>query len=176
MGVLDALTILAAGAGKGYRASQEIQRQIAEAKRKALMDESEQAMRDRATALQERLGASTIASEEQARLESQFKLGEARRESLEASQPIAPPEGFRPTILGTEFNIPNRISALESPAISNLLQQEIQARAAREAVTIRGRSAVSIANIRSGFRKEAGTPIERRTKYIQRAMTPPNPF
>jgi len=115
MGILDALTILGSGVGKGYRGSQETRRQLAEAKRRAQIEQQEQSRADRLAALQEALGSSTIASQGLARDIDQFGLGEARERSSELSAPITrnkAPLGL--DILGNRVNVPGTMRGLTS--------------------------------------------------------------
>lgn len=128
MGVLDALTILGSGISQGYRGSQELQRQLAEAKRKALLDEREQALREHAQASADALSqaqALNLGSEASAR---DFSTGEARAEAARAGAPIA--SGGVPTlhISGNTFTLPNRMDTVQNPYIAELLKQSSEER------------------------------------------------
>jgi hypothetical protein len=113
MGVLDALTILGAGIGRGYRGSQEIQRQLAEEKRKALLEEREQAVRERAAQAQEQLTASQVQANAVEMAMNQFNLGEKQKTAKRQATPIT--EGGAPlklSILGQGLNLPGDIQSL----------------------------------------------------------------
>jgi hypothetical protein len=115
MGVLDALTILGAGVGRGYRGSQELQRQIAEEKRKALLEEREQAVRERAAESQIQLNT---AQQQAAAVEmamTKFGLGEKERGLKRDTTPITP-NGvpIKARILGNDVNLPGTLESLTS--------------------------------------------------------------
>jgi hypothetical protein len=123
MGVLDALTILGSGIGQGYRGSQELQRQIAEAKRKALIEDRDMAIREQAQRSADALAtaqATNLGSEASAR---DFTTGEAKAASLRGGAPIT--QGSPPafSVGGRSFTIPNRFDALQDPSISALLRE-----------------------------------------------------
>lgn len=123
MGVLDALTILGSGIGQGYRGSQEVQRQIAEAKRKALLEERDQIVREQAAASANALQAAqatNLGSETSARDQT---TAEARAASLRGSAPIMSHGSPHLSIGGNSFNLPNRLDALQDPNISSLLRE-----------------------------------------------------
>lgn len=60
MSILNALSVFAGGAAQGYRAREETNRQIAEVKRKALLEEREQQIREAAQRTQESLAKQQI--------------------------------------------------------------------------------------------------------------------
>ena len=161
MGILDALTILGSGVGKGYRGSQEIQRQIAEARRKALIDEQEQARADRLASLQERLGSSTIGLQDVQRNTGQFGLDEARRQSTAAQEPLTTGGRFKLGVLDNNFDFPSTSEKFKT--FQDTLN-EILGNASRE------RSAL----FNGGSGRTPLTPMERRSKYLMDTVTSPN--
>ena len=123
MSFLDALAILGAGVGRGYRGSQELQRQLAAAKRKELMDERDMAIREQQQASQDALAraqATNLGSETSAR---DFTLGEARAASERGATPITSGGNPRLSIGGNNFNLPNRMDVLQNPQIASMLTQ-----------------------------------------------------
>ena len=60
MSILNALSVFAAGAGRGYRAREETNRQVAEIKRKALLEERDQQIREAAQRTQQQLAQQQI--------------------------------------------------------------------------------------------------------------------
>lgn len=185
MGIWDALSILGGGVSRGYVARQDVERQLTNARLKQMMDERDLALREREQALQERLGTSTIANQDVARQTGEFNLGEAKTRALESQAPIvpAPPVGppqpnynFHSDILKQDFSIPNRISALENPAISNLIQQEIQGRASMANAQAAATSRRDVASMRVNFQKQSGTPIQRWFGYLKQISGALAPF
>lgn len=69
MALLDALTALGAGVGRGHRASQALERQLREAHRKALLEEAE------SKGHLELMGAQTEASHQSSKLDEERTLG-----------------------------------------------------------------------------------------------------
>lgn len=143
MAFLDALAILASGAARGYRGSQEIQRQLAEAKRRALLEEREQAVRERLADSQIAQGSSEI---DYRRLLGE-QVGEetiGRREArTEAGRPLMRPgSSFSADILG------NRLSILDPTARSLAPFMDYLGTERRE------RGATARQGMETGFRRE----------------------
>ncbi len=113
MGVLDALTILGAGIGRGYRGSQEVQRQIAEQKRKALLEEREQIVKETTARSQQALTEAQIQTEALNRAIGQFGLDVNKKKAERSEAPIT--RGgtpLRARILGNEVNLPGTMQSL----------------------------------------------------------------
>lgn len=123
MGVIDALTILGSGIGRGYRGSQELQRQIAEAKRKALIEERDLAIREQA---QNAANALAAAQSRRLGVESdtgEFSLGRARAAATSEDAPVTQGGSIPFRLGGQSFTLPNRLSTLQNPQIAALLGQ-----------------------------------------------------
>lgn len=126
MGVLDALTILGAGIGRGYRGSQELQRQMAEEKRKALLDEREQILREQNARSQQALQEAQIQTEALNRAIGQFGL-DVNKKRYETSQtPITQGGGpLKARILGQDVNLPGTVQTLtDQDALLRQLSEE----------------------------------------------------
>lgn len=123
MGILDALTILGSGVARGYRGSQELQRQLAEAKRKALIEEREMAMREEAQNVQNALARAQTAEAGVDTESKGFSLGRARADATRDDTPIMSGGIPRLRIGGQEFDIPNKFSSIRDPNIADLLKQ-----------------------------------------------------
>lgn len=123
MSILDALTILGSGVARGYRGSQELQRQLVEAKRKALLEERELAMREQAQIAQNALAAAQTGKLGVDTRAGEFGLGEARAESERGATPIMPGGIPSLSIGGNKFQLPNRLDTLLNPEIAGMLRQ-----------------------------------------------------
>ncbi len=113
MGVLDALTILGSGIGRGYRGSQELQRQIAEQKRKALLEEREQIVKETTARSQQALTEAQIQTEALNRAIGQFGL-DVNKKKVERSEAPITRGGtpLRASLLGNEINLPGTMQSL----------------------------------------------------------------
>lgn len=122
MGVLDALTILGAGVGRGYRGSQELQRQMAEQKRKALLEEREQIVRETTAKSQQALQEAQIQTEALNRAIGQFGLDVNKRKEARGATPIT--QGGAPlrmNMLGQNVSVPGDVQSLTD--MEGLLKQ-----------------------------------------------------
>lgn len=130
--LLDALAIAAAGASKGYQVSKDIQRQLAEARARALIESRDAAVRERAQSLAE-ADAPSIRALRQAQTTTaglegdlaKFNLGEGERKSKLGQTPITSNGLFRMHLLNQDVNIPGTMESFgQNSDLINRLQEE----------------------------------------------------
>lgn len=126
MGVLDALTILGAGAGRGYRQSQETQRLIAEQKRRALLEEREAVIKEQAAQAQQKLTESQIQTEALNRAIGQFGLDVNKANQSRRIEPVTPNAApLKLSFLGNTVEVPGDMQSMtDLGALINQLSEE----------------------------------------------------
>jgi hypothetical protein len=112
MSIWNALSIGAAGVGRGYRAGQALEREMAEMKRKALLEEREAQLRERSQTTQDALAQSTIGYQGVQSDIGRETLAGAREGRSRRSQP-AFPSGSKARFLEQDFNLPNTMGGVE---------------------------------------------------------------
>jgi hypothetical protein len=124
MGIWDALSIGAAGVGRGYRSGQELERQMAEMKRKALLEERDAQIRERSQATQDALAQSQIGYQGVQSDLGRETLTGTRAGRLRGEQP-AFPSGSRASVLGSKYSLPNTQAGVEeqAPLLAALLRE-----------------------------------------------------
>lgn len=130
MGVLDALTILGSGIGRGYRGSQELQRQMAEERRKALLDEREQIVKEQQARSQQALNDAQIKEFAMQTAMEKFGLGEKQKAAARAGTSVVPGGGpLKLKLLGQDVNLPGDVESLTThpDLIKELATQAFQA-------------------------------------------------
>jgi len=184
MSVLDALTILGAGAARGYRSGQNIQRELAEARRKALLEDREQATRESLARSQMALESSQAGSAEAARQKTLADTEDTRAGILRSQQPITPggvPFHINLPGMGNKgLDIPGTMGSIENAPTSNLIQQLLQGGTSENVARINqagetGRTRQEL-NFRENHPESYGghgrtpkTPEERKMDYLDRA-------
>src|SRR5258708_1958488 len=121
MGLLNSLLIAGGGAAQGYRSQQETIRQVAEAKRKALLDEREQAVREQLAQSQEALGSAQAANLGATSGQTLAETAELKRKALESGLPVSK-SPLTYNIGGRDITIPNELGSLDNPNIASTLQ------------------------------------------------------
>jgi hypothetical protein len=153
----DIFTALASGAARGYRAGQELQRQILEAKRKALMEERDAATKERLATSQMALESAT-ADERRA---GAAKVTQGTQEATRASErdltPIAPSG-----VIGQDINslgIPQpTMGDFRNPGIAGLLERLTGERGATSRENLGNRARIDNPTVFGGSRREYLNP------------------
>ena len=161
MGILNALSILGAGAARGYEGAKALNRQLAEARRKALLEEREVAARERTLALQESELPSIQSLREAQTGELTQQTGERKRRATRGQTRVLPEgQGLKIGLLGNELEFPGTI---EDVTETEALLRELSGIKARQ----------DRPELYGGTRRTPLTPEERKAKYILDTINAP---
>lgn len=120
MSILNAVSILGAGVGRGYQASQALQREIAEARRKALIEERETSVRERQADTERMLREAQVREADENVLTSRGTREEADRRRRYLQTPVSGSK-FNLDLMGNKVSLPPTMETLLDPNMSDLL-------------------------------------------------------
>jgi len=118
--ILGAISLIGSGVGSGYRASEALQRELAEARRKALLEEREQVVKEKSAATEELYRKSQEAQLGAETQGMQFDLGEKKRAALRG-QESSVPGGIHLDTPGGQINRPGSVEDVSD--IESLLKE-----------------------------------------------------
>lgn len=176
MPILDALSVLASGATRGYRQGQEAKRQIAEARRRALLEERELATRESLAASQMALESSQARVQELLGQKYQEEATTERGARERGSLPISPSgtAGTRFEQLFGRGYTPTRQDI--TPEFMRLLESGEEAGGRANLARLEHKLRLEAPDVYGGTRRTPKTKEEMRIDLFERAINSPTIF